>query len=127
MNNLTPKQAETLISIHQYTCKYGHSPSHKELAEIAGVSSVNAITDRIKSLVKKGVLESDKCKARSLCLTEIGQKTLTMLGEVSSEIRIPLKDVDISTPDQKIMAEYLSLSNIQKRIIAQIISEFSTN
>lgn len=54
-NELTPVQAETLAFIVGYITQHGYSPAFAEIAKAQGVN-VNAISDRIVRMVKKGAL-----------------------------------------------------------------------
>jgi repressor LexA len=51
----TPKQAETLQHIRDFIADKGYSPTVAELAELAGIHC-NAAQDRIKVLVRKGLI-----------------------------------------------------------------------
>jgi len=67
--NLTPKQLEVLKRVAEYRAEQGYSPTMQELADHLGVSKVT-VFERVESLVRKGALEREPNKARSLSIAE---------------------------------------------------------
>jgi len=65
MNKLSDKQAETLRYIITFSRENDYQPSYREMADHFEVS-LNAISDRIKTLIKKGYIERAKNTARRL-------------------------------------------------------------
>jgi len=65
--NLTPKQMRVLRMIDSYRRSKGYSPTMQELADQLGVSKVT-VFEHVEALHKKGALERDSNKARSLTL-----------------------------------------------------------
>lgn len=59
MENLTQKEQDTLLKIHQFKASYGYMPTQRELAAALYLSYC-AIRNRIANLVKKGYLVSGK-------------------------------------------------------------------
>lgn len=66
---LTKIQQETIDAISQYTRHRGQSPTLEELAGTLGVH-VTSIADRIRALVKKGVVTREPHKRRSLRIVD---------------------------------------------------------
>ncbi len=66
--NLTPKQMRILTLIRDHRLAYGYSPTMQELADELGVSKVT-VFEHVEALIKKGALERDPNKARSLQLS----------------------------------------------------------
>ena len=62
---MTERQTDTLRTIRDYRHRHGYAPTLEELAEAMEVSKVT-IHGHIHELVRKGVLRTDKHKARSL-------------------------------------------------------------
>jgi repressor LexA len=62
---LTPKQQKILLLIRDSQLTKGYSPTLQELAEELGVSKVT-VFEHVEALVKKGALQRDPNKARSL-------------------------------------------------------------
>jgi repressor LexA len=67
--NLTPKQLAILQIIHDTRQANGYSPTMQELATELGVSRVT-IFEHIEALIKKGALNREPNKARSLSLRD---------------------------------------------------------
>ena len=67
--NLTPKQLEVLKRVAEHRAEQGYSPTMQELADHLGVSKVT-VFERVESLVRKGALEREPNKARSLSIAE---------------------------------------------------------
>jgi repressor LexA len=65
MANLTPKQLQVLRLIHEHRTKRGYAPTMQELADRLGVSKVT-VFEHVEALIKKGLLNRDPNKARSL-------------------------------------------------------------
>ena len=67
--NLTPRQLEILRMIRDCRIRNGYSPTMQELADELGVSKVT-VFEHVEALVKKGALQRESNKARSLELHE---------------------------------------------------------
>ena len=67
--NLTPKQLRILQLIRDWRVRRGYSPTMQELADEIGVSKVT-VFEHVEALIKKGALQRDPNKARSLSLCE---------------------------------------------------------
>ncbi len=67
--NLTPKQQKILTLIRDSRLTRGYSPTMQELADELSVSKVT-VFEHVEALIKKGALQRDANKARSLELTE---------------------------------------------------------
>jgi repressor LexA len=63
--NLTPKQLRILKMIRDWRVVKGYSPTMQEIADEFGVSKVT-IFEHVEALIRKGALERDPNKARSL-------------------------------------------------------------
>lgn len=64
-NDLTQVQADTLAFIKSFIARHGYSPTFAEIAKAQRVN-VNAISDRIGQMVKKGALTKADGIARSI-------------------------------------------------------------
>ena len=67
--NLTPKQQRILTLIRDSRLTRGYSPTLQELADELQVSKVT-VFEHVEALIKKGALQRDANKARSLELTD---------------------------------------------------------
>ena len=65
--NLTPKQLRILQLIRGYRVTNGYSPTMQELAKELGVSKVT-VFEHVEALIKKGALQREPNKARSLSI-----------------------------------------------------------
>jgi repressor LexA len=66
--NLTPKQLRVLKLVRESRRRNGYSPTMQELADELGVSKVT-VFEHVESLIKKGALERESNKARSLTVS----------------------------------------------------------
>ncbi len=82
--NLTPKQLHIARLIRDHRVAHGYSPTIQEIADDLGVSKVT-VFEHVGALVKKGVLQREPNKARSLSLVDG-----THLPDEESSIRFPL-------------------------------------
>lgn len=67
---LTPRQKDVLRFIEQTIAATHAPPTRAEIAEHLGFRSVNAATDHLKALVRKGVIEIVSSTARGIRLTQ---------------------------------------------------------
>jgi repressor LexA len=67
--NLTPKQLRILKLIRDWRVRRGYSPTMQELADELGISKVT-VFEHVEALIKKGALEREANKARSLSIRE---------------------------------------------------------
>jgi len=65
--NLTPKQLTIVQLIRDSRIQRGYSPTMREIAETLGISKVTAF-EHIETLVKRGALNREPNKARSLTI-----------------------------------------------------------
>ena len=81
--NLTPKQLEVLELIKKSRIKHGYSPTMQELAQELGVSKVT-VFERVEALIRKGALNREANKARSLSIAD------SIHSQDDSSMRFPL-------------------------------------
>lgn len=74
MNADAPAQRETLIVIREYWDRRGHAPTLRELAQARGLKSSNGVAGTLDRLRKRGLVEWEPKRARTLRLTESGIK-----------------------------------------------------
>ena len=67
--NLTPKQLKILQLIRDSRIRRGYSPTMQEIADALGISKVTAF-EHVETLIKRGVLERERNKARSLTIAK---------------------------------------------------------
>lgn len=73
----TPAQLEVLRLIEAGQKRDGHPPTIRELCELKGCRSTNAIAGHLKQLAKKGFVTSSPRKGRTLKITKQGRRWLT--------------------------------------------------
>lgn len=64
--NLTQSEKRLYNIIADYIEKKQHSPSIRELAELAGYRSSSTVHEKIKSLIQKGYIEMEPGRPRTL-------------------------------------------------------------
>lgn len=67
--NLTPKQLRILQIIRDWRTRFGYSPTLQEMADEIGVSKVT-VFEHVEALIRKGALDRDANKARSLAIRD---------------------------------------------------------
>jgi len=70
MPTLTPKQQQLLDFIRNQQRDHGTTPTFQEIADHFGFRSPNSVTEHVRLLRRKGCLESEPRKARSLRLVD---------------------------------------------------------
>jgi repressor LexA len=82
MLSLTPRQAEILQLIRDYTVEWGCPPTRAEIAEAFGFRSPNAAEEHLRALARKGVIELLPGASRGIRLLETGG--LPVVGRVAA-------------------------------------------
>ncbi len=67
--NLTPRQLRIVQLIRDHRITHGYSPTFQELAEELSISKVT-VFEHVEALIKKGVLDREPNKARSLSIRD---------------------------------------------------------
>lgn len=70
METLTPRQAEILRLIQDYTERWGFPPTRNEICKAMGFSSPNAAEEHLKALARKGAIEMTPGASRGIRMTE---------------------------------------------------------
>jgi len=65
-SSLTPRQAEILEWIRSFIARHGYPPSHREIGEAMSIGSTNGVRDHLRTLVRKGFIETDYVAARGI-------------------------------------------------------------
>jgi len=76
LENLTKRQREVFEFIVKFTRENGFQPSFREIGTNLGIKSTRAVSDHINALKRKGVLDSDPCKARAFTLKKKAYENL---------------------------------------------------
>jgi len=82
MDELTPRQAEILKLIEQYTAKSGYPPTRNEICEAMGFRSPNAAEEHLKALARKGAIEMIPGASRGIRLTQ--EPGIPVIGRVAA-------------------------------------------
>jgi len=72
----TARQKELLVVISKFAEQNGYPPSLREMADILGLASTNAVHDLLVLLEKKGLVTVIKKVSRGLRITEAGKAYL---------------------------------------------------
>ena len=70
MDTLTPRQAQILKLIAEYTERSGFPPTRNEICQAMGFRSPNAAEEHLKALARKGAIEMTPGASRGIKLTE---------------------------------------------------------
>jgi repressor LexA len=82
MDTLTPRQAEILKLIEQYTEKSGFPPTRNEICQAMGFRSPNAAEEHLKALARKGVIEMIPGASRGIRLMQ--EPGVPVIGRVAA-------------------------------------------
>ena len=82
MDELTPRQAEILKLIEQYTEKSGYPPTRSEICEAMGFRSPNAAEEHLKALARKGAIEMIPGASRGIRLKQ--EPGIPVVGRVAA-------------------------------------------
>ncbi|HHD7488932.1 TPA: DNA-binding protein [Klebsiella oxytoca] len=81
---LPPRQQEVFDLLLAFTKKNGYPPTNRELANLIGVRSANAIAEHIRALERKGFVSVARGVARGI--TVVGQKEPAMAIQLISAL-----------------------------------------
>ncbi|EPR7623557.1 DNA-binding protein [Klebsiella michiganensis] len=81
---LPPRQQEVFDLLLAFTKKNGYPPTNRELANLIGVRSANAIAEHIRALERKGFVSVARGVARGI--TVVGQNELAMAIQLLSAL-----------------------------------------
>ena len=87
---LSRRQEEILDFIATYREKNGYSPSLREIAEQFGLSSVATVHQHVGALQKKGYINKDWNRGRSIELSELTEERLKRKQAAASNV-VPLR------------------------------------
>ncbi len=82
MDTLTPRQAEILKLIEQYTEKSGFPPTRNEICHAMGFRSPNAAEEHLKALARKGAIEMIPGASRGIRLKQ--EPGVPVIGRVAA-------------------------------------------
>jgi repressor LexA len=82
MDALTPRQAEILKLIADYTERSGFPPTRNEICQAMGFRSPNAAEEHLRALARKGVIEMTPGASRGIRLTQ--ERGLPVVGRVAA-------------------------------------------
>ena len=82
MDELTPRQAEILKLIEQYTEKSGFPPTRSEICEAMGFKSPNAAEEHLRALARKGAIEMTPGASRGIRLVQ--EPGIPVIGRVAA-------------------------------------------
>lgn len=68
----SPRQRQVLRFIAQSIASRGVPPTYRELCDLLGVSSTNAVNDLLAALERKGLIRRDVMKSRAVVPTRAG-------------------------------------------------------
>ncbi len=71
-DGLTARQREIFDYLVKFTEENGYQPSYREIGQHFGIKSTRAVSDLIEALQRKGYLEKDPSRARSVSFTQRG-------------------------------------------------------
>ncbi|QLP48848.1 DNA-binding protein [Klebsiella michiganensis] len=81
---LPPRQQEVFDLLLAFTKKNGYPPTNRELANLIGVRSANAIAEHIRALERKGFVSVARGVARGI--TVVGQNEPAMAVQLLSAL-----------------------------------------
>lgn len=76
--NLPPRQQEVFDLLLAFTKKNGYPPTNRELANLIGVRSANAIAEHIRALERKGFVSVARGVARGITVVRQNEPTMAI-------------------------------------------------
>ena len=70
MKKLTPRQSQVFTFIKKQIRKDGYPPTLREIGEALGIRSTNGVNDHLKALERKGYIQRDGHRSRSICVLQ---------------------------------------------------------
>lgn len=75
----TKRQREVMATIEGFTEKNGYPPTVRELGALLGIASANAVSDHLKLLKRKGLVDWKRGSGRTLRVTD-PERAADLLG-----------------------------------------------
>ena len=82
MDTLTPRQAEILKLIEEYSERYGYPPTRSEICDAMGFRSPNAAEEHLRALARKGVIEMIPGASRGIRLKQ--EPGVPVIGRIAA-------------------------------------------
>ncbi len=118
MNNrtITKSQHNALVSIYEHIKAHHHSPTYQEIADYMGALNVNSATTTVQILVDKGMVSRTPGKARSILLTNKGERHLGVESKSKPIVSASAEQQGVAFDKNDIEAikTFLSLSHQHK-------------
>lgn len=96
---ITERQQEILDFIREQQTTRGITPTRAEIQEHFGFASINAVTDHLKALEKKGALQRESNTARGLVLTDSYRDKAMIEIPIYGSIAAGLPEMQQQQPD----------------------------
>lgn len=81
---LPPRQQEVFDLLLTYTKKHGYPPTNREMADLIGLRSANAIAEHVRALERKGLVSVARGIARGI--TVVGHKEPSLAIQLLSAL-----------------------------------------
>lgn len=95
MIRVTDRQIQVLQMVYQLTADRGYGPSYRELSDALQIRSTNGVSDHIKALRKKGLLDAEENRSRTARVTDEG---VALLREQGVATETAAESASASTP-----------------------------
>ena len=76
MNPPTARQLEVLRAIADHHRRKGFPISIRELGTELNIRSTNSVSDHLKALIRKGLVQRERMRSRSLTITNAGRREI---------------------------------------------------
>lgn len=84
MTGLTARQKQMLEFIRQFQVDHEYAPSIREIGEHMGIRSTNGVSDHLRALQRKGVLELQPGKARTAKIVGANRSPVEIVGRAGT-------------------------------------------
>jgi SOS-response transcriptional repressor LexA len=98
MDALTDRQAEVLKAIYEFTLEHGFAPTFRELGDVIGVGSTNAVAELVAALSSKGAVCKQSGRTRTMVLTRAGLSSVNGLRKAWKEREARRIETLLATP-----------------------------
>ncbi len=88
--NLTSRQQQVLDFIRDRIATWGYPPTIREIGEHLGIRSTNGVVDHLKALKRKGHLEQEEMKSRTLRPARPARAVRVVLPKSQNTVAVPL-------------------------------------
>ena len=95
MQKLTPRQSQVFNFIKKHMRKEGYPPTLREIGQALGIRSTNGVNDHLKALERKGFIQREGNRSRSIHLLQKSPRSNAQNLNENAAVDLPSQSAEI--------------------------------